>query len=104
MHDQSCQVPSAACHTEKSTGCWFGVPSAPRSGCPAICQGAPSINGTSTGGAPAVPPDPPDPADPAAPPVPPDPVALAPLDVALAVLDDAPPAPALAPAPPVPPP
>src|SRR5262245_716492 len=49
MHDQSCQLPSAACQIEKSTGCWFGPVSVPRSGSPAICQNSPSMDGMKTG-------------------------------------------------------
>src|SRR5512144_2618918 len=82
MHDQSCQVPSAAGQMEKSTGCCPGDPSIPRSGSPAICQKGPSIVGIRT--------------TLAAPPAPPVPV-VAPLELLVAppepLVDDAPPPP-----------
>src|SRR5437899_830620 len=46
MHDQSCQVPSAACQTAKSTGCWLVAVRAPRSGSPAACHQSPTTRGT----------------------------------------------------------
>src|SRR5437762_10325765 len=47
-HDHNCHVPSAACHTAKSTGCCSGLEYLPRSGSPATCQNSPSTCGTST--------------------------------------------------------
>src|SRR5439155_2195527 len=47
-HDHNCHVPSAACHTAKSTGCCSGLEYLPRSGSPATCQNSPSTCGAST--------------------------------------------------------
>ena len=47
MHDHNCHVPSAACQMEKSTGCCWGLPNAPRSGLSATVHQSPTMRGLS---------------------------------------------------------